>query len=269
MKSRWGKRSTYPRKRGGQRQRQGHRWTLTLTLAAVAVLALVIFGLCLVLRQLDGGEGREGGLSQGQERQWLTGEDFGIEQAVSPVDFNGNGQDDYMDILLGARKDAQAQPKYESGYYDGGYPPDDVGVCTDVIWRAFREAGYCLRDMVDQDIKLRPEAYPWIEVRDRNIDFRRVSNLRVFFEKYGQSLTLDIEKSEEWQPGDIVVFGPDDKHIGIISDRRTEDGRPLVIHNAGQHDREQDYLKWAGDRVTGHYRFDADKIDENLLIPWE
>ena len=32
-------------------------------------------------------------------------------------------------------------------------PPDTEGVCTDVIWRAFKNAGYSLKDMVDEDIK--------------------------------------------------------------------------------------------------------------------
>ena len=55
-----------------------------------------------------------------------------------------------------------------------------------------------------------------------NIDFRRVGNLYVFFHKYAESLTLDISKIEEWQPGDIVVFGSM-KHIGIISDKKKQE----------------------------------------------
>ena len=191
---------------------------------------------------------------------------FGIETIKSEVDFNENGVDDYTDIMLGARMDAKNHPKYDSRYWPEGYPPDDIGVCTDVVWRAFKNAGYSLRDMVDMDIQMRPEAYKNIEVRDYNIDFRRVVNLRVFFENYAQKLTLDITEIEQWQPGDIVIFG-NDKHIGIVSDKRNRDGIPYVIHNGGQPNREEDYFKRG--EVTGHYRFDASRISENDLKIWQ
>ena len=195
-----------------------------------------------------------------------TAERFGIETVKSEVDFNQNGVDDYTDILLGARKDAENHPTYNSAYYAGGYPPDDIGVCTDVVWRAFKNAGYSLRDMVDRDIFNNPDEYPAADPRDKNIDFRRVRNLRVFFEKYAQKLTLDTDKIEEWQPGDIIIFS-NDKHIGIVSDKRTKDGKTYIIHNGGQPMREENYLKRGV--VTGHYRFDAEKIDEEVLIGWE
>lgn len=38
--------------------------------------------------------------------------------------------DDYADIVAGARKDAENHPAYDSGYYQGGYPPADRGACT-------------------------------------------------------------------------------------------------------------------------------------------
>lgn len=193
-------------------------------------------------------------------------EHFGIETVYSTIDFNKNGVDDYTDIMLGARKDAENHPKYDSSYWAGGYPPDNIGVCTDVVWRAFKNAGYNLREMVDNDIQLRPDAYPNISKRDDNIDFRRVVNLRVFFEEYGQKLTLDTACIEQWQPGDIVIFG-NDKHIGIVSDKRNIKGQTFIIHNGGQPNREEDYFKRG--EVTGHYRFDASIIDEELLIKWQ
>ena len=192
-------------------------------------------------------------------------EDFGIETLHSSVDFDGDGTDDYTDILLGARMDAENHPKYDGSYYDGGFPPDDIGVCTDVVWRAFKNAGYNLREMVDYDVSLRPEAYPAIEKRDNNIDFRRVVNLRVFFEEYAISLTIDADEIDEWQPGDIVIF-ENNKHIGIVSDKRNADGQPYIIHNGGQPKREEDYLKRGN--VTGHYRFDASLVNPSVLIGW-
>lgn len=192
-------------------------------------------------------------------------EDLGLEVEQSAVDFNGNGMDDYRDLLLGARKDAENFPKYDGSYVQGGYPDEDTGVCTDVIWRAFREAGYDLKAMVDADIARDPVKYE-IETPDPNIDFRRVKNLQTFFEKYAVKLSNDWQEDlEEWQPGDIVVFD-DGGHIGIVSDRRTRNGRPYIIHNAGQPQREEDYLKRG--RVTGHYRFDASRVEDGVLKKW-
>jgi len=188
-----------------------------------------------------------------------------IECVLSPVDYNQNGKDDYTDFVLGARRDAENHPTYDGRYYENGYPPDNIGVCADVIWRAFREAGYSLRDMVDKDIAARPSAYVKITKPDSNIDFRRVYNLQVFFEKHAISLTNDINKVEEWQPGDIVIFG-NNTHIGIVSDKRNENGRPYIIHNGGQEEREEDYL--GREFVAFHYRFDASSVDSALICPW-
>ncbi|MCI8309583.1 MAG: DUF1287 domain-containing protein [Clostridia bacterium] len=181
--------------------------------------------------------------------------DFGIEILISKTDYDNDGIDDYTDILQGAKIEAENKPKYKSAYYSGGYPPDDEGVCTDVIWRALKNAGYSLKDMVDEDIKNNIEEYLRVGGKpDPNIDFRRVPNLKVYFERNQISLTTDLSKIEEWQPGDIVVFGS--KHIGIISDKRNKDGIPYLIHNANQPLREENALELYNEYepITGHYR---------------
>ena len=61
-------------------------------------------------------------------QKYYLAKDFGIETIKSEVDFNKNGTDDYTDILLGARKDAENHPVYNGKYYDEGYPPDNIGV---------------------------------------------------------------------------------------------------------------------------------------------
>jgi uncharacterized protein YijF (DUF1287 family) len=188
---------------------------------------------------------------------YFTAEDFGIEVIRSQSDRDGDGIDDYTDIMLGARRAVQILPVYKSAYYEGGYPPDNEGVCSDVIWRAFADAGYNLKDMVDADITASVDAYPRTEGRpDPNIDFRRVANLRPFFERNCTSLTLDPADIAEWQPGDIVTFG--DNHIGIISDKRTASGRAFLIHHSGvDHPGcEEDAL--LKDEISGHFRFDID-----------
>ncbi len=192
-------------------------------------------------------------------RRFYRAEDFGIETIYSKNDYNHNGVDDYTDILHGARKDASRRPRYRSLYYAGGYPPEDEGVCTDLVWRAFASAGYSLKEMVDEDIENNLSMYPRVDGKpDQNIDFRRVPNLKVFFERHARSLTLDPYAIEQWQPGDIVIFGENYNHIGIISDRRNIDGITYLIHNAGQPVREEDVLiHWHGTHgITGHYRFD-------------
>jgi len=193
-----------------------------------------------------------------------TADDFKIETVKSSVDYNNNGTDDYTDIMLGARIDAENKPSYDGKYYEGGYPPDDIGVCTDVIWRAFRNAGYSLRDMVDNDINKSSELYTNITKRDSNIDFRRVTNLKIFFEHHAISLTIDDADIAQWQPGDIVTYGT--KHIAIVSDKRNKDGVPYIIHNGGQPIREEDALTRLG--ISGHYRFDTSLIDKSMLIPF-
>lgn len=198
-------------------------------------------------------------------QKYYLAKDFGIETIKSEVDFNKNGTDDYTDILLGARKDAENHPVYNGKYYDEGYPPDNIGVCTDVIWRAFKNAGYSLRDMIDNDIKRRPEEYKNIKTRDKNIDFRRVVNLEIFFDEYALTLTSDISEIEEWQPGDIVIFN-NGKHIGIVSDKRNANGEPYIIHNGGQPNREEDYLKRGN--VYKHYCFDASRLPNEISVKW-
>ncbi|MDO5294832.1 MAG: DUF1287 domain-containing protein [bacterium] len=195
-----------------------------------------------------------------------TAEEFNITTITSSVDFNKNGVDDYTDILLGAKKEAQNHPKYDGTYYVGGYPPDNIGVCTDVVWRSFKNAGYCLKDMVNADIANHTDAYPKVNGSpDPNIDFRRVPNLKMYFERHGITLTLDTDKIEEWQPGDIIVFSS--THIGILSDKRNSDGVPYLIHNSGQLHREEDALLKQKE-ITGHYRFDASKLTASDLIAW-
>lgn len=187
---------------------------------------------------------------------------------TSSVDANGNGVDDYTDIVRGARNDAEAMPTYDTGYYQGGYPPSDRGACTDVVWRAFANAGYDLKAMVDADIAARPQAYSRVISKpDPNIDFRRTGVLDVFFSTYGVTLGTDIH-GDDWEQGDIVVF-EHTRHIGVVSDRRDKQGMPLIIHNMGQKQRENDYLAFRTHMaVTGHYRFDASRVPQSVIKTW-
>ena len=185
--------------------------------------------------------------------------DFGFEDLKSNMDKDYDGIDDYTDILEGALIEAENKPEYKDAYYQGGYPPETEGVCSDVIWRSLKNAGYTLKDMIDEDIENNVDDYPRVEGKpDPNIDFRRVKNLMVYFEKNHISLTVDLSKIEEWQAGDIVVFQSGGRdHIGIISNKRNEKGIPYLIHNAGQANREEDGLEFYNEYVwpiRAHYR---------------
>ncbi|MCC6097890.1 MAG: DUF1287 domain-containing protein [Olsenella sp.] len=177
--------------------------------------------------------------------------DHAVPQLHSTVDRDGDGIDDQADILQGALAYVGTHPKYKSEYCEGGYPDDGYGVCTDVVAFALRSAGYDLRELVDADIREDPFAYG-IETPDKDIDFRRVKNLQVFFRRNETSLSTDVHDIGSWQGGDIVVFS---NHIGIVSDRRNRDGVPYVIHHNDplQASYEQDILE-SRDGVVGHYR---------------
>ena len=180
-----------------------------------------------------------------------TAKDFGITPVLSGIDKDGDGIDDYTDIMQGARAFVAKKPPYKSVYYEGGYPTDENAVCTDVVWSAFKNAGYMLKDMVDADIAANPEAYfTNSEKPDPNIDFRRVRNLRIYFKRTALSLTLDASETAEWQPGDIVTYSH--SHIAIVSDKRNADGTPYIIHHGGQPVLEEDALTRS--EIDGHFR---------------
>lgn len=184
-----------------------------------------------------------------------------VEKLVVPVDKDNDGIYDLDDIVQGARQEVINKPRYRSAYYAGGYPPEDEGVCTDVVWRALKSAGYDLKTMMDEDIKKNLADYPRVnEQPDPNIDFRRVPNQISFFKKYAQCLTTEVipwdkENLKQWQGGDIVTFGPHAEHVAIISDKRRRDGVPLIIHNCGPYPREENYLLTWPSPITYHFRF--------------
>ncbi|MCM1104289.1 MAG: DUF1287 domain-containing protein [Clostridium sp.] len=183
-----------------------------------------------------------------------TSADFQIADVHSETDADGDGIDDQTDILQGAREYIATNPRYKSKYYEGGYPDDGYGVCTDLVAYALRHAGYDLRTLVDEDIAANGDLYA-IDAPDANIDYRRVRNLKVFFGHTASSLTTDIYDIAEWQGGDIVIF---ENYIGIVSDHRNDEGIAYVIHHNGvmQAAYEEDILAQRQD-IVGHYRIGA------------
>ena len=180
-----------------------------------------------------------------------TNDYFNIEQYKSKIDKDKDGIDDQTDILNNTKEYISTKPKYKSKYYETGYPNDQYGVCTDVVATALKNAGYDLMELVNIDIKNNKQNYD-IDIIDKNIDFRRVKNLIIYFKNNTINLTTDIKNTKEWQGGDIIIFK---NHIGIVSDKRNKKGIPFIIHNQSpyQSDYEQDILEYRND-IVGHYR---------------
>ncbi|NVJ60665.1 MAG: DUF1287 domain-containing protein [Gammaproteobacteria bacterium] len=153
--------------------------------------------------------------------------------------------------------------KYDGRYvvidYPGGDVPADIGVCTDVIIRSYRALGIDLQQLVHEDMKANFSVYPskriWgLNKPDPNIDHRRVPNLQTFFSRHGQVLEI-TNIVEDYKPGDLVTWMLPGNlpHIGIVSDRRTLNNMPLIVHNIGAGPKLESML--FNYPITGHYRF--------------
>ncbi|QLB40927.1 MULTISPECIES: DUF1287 domain-containing protein [Mannheimia] len=166
----------------------------------------------------------------------------------------------YGNVLVeNARKQIGVTVSYDPQYSKIDFPMGDVpattGVCTDVVIRAYRLQGLDLQQAVNKDMKSAWEKYPklWgLKNTDTNIDHRRVPNLETFFSRYGKTLSLTDINS--FQAGDIVTWRLPKNlpHIGLVSDKKSADGTPLIIHNIGRGTVEEDILfKY---KIVGHYR---------------
>jgi len=168
------------------------------------------------------------------------------------------------DIVVAARTQVGITVHYDPAYRRISYPNGDVaperGVCTDVIVRALRRArGLDLQRAVHEDMAAHASAYPrrWGDGSlDTNIDHRRVPNLMTFFKRRGYEQPISAA-GRDYLAGDIVAWdlGGGTLHIGIVSDKHTDTGTPLVVHNIGAGAREEDML--FNFRVIGHYRLSA------------
>lgn len=183
-----------------------------------------------------------------------------VPELYTRIDKNQNGIADPLDIVNAARQEVIHCTTYKSNYYQGGYPPASEGVCTDVIWRGLQGIGVQLKEKMDQHIAEHPSLYPRVNGKpDPNIDFRRVPNQAVFFENHLIQLTTeliprDINNLQEWQPGDIIVYLENFQHVAIISDKRTRDGIPYIIHNSPPFACEVKLTALQAP-ISGHYRW--------------
>ncbi len=149
-------------------------------------------------------------------------------------------------------------PAYFSIDYPGGDVPEDKGVCTDVVIRAYRMLGIDLQVEVHEDMEQNFQFYPdrWgLSGPDHNIDHRRVPNLMTFFSRHGKELEI-THYPRDYQAGDIVCWdlGGGITHIGIVVHRTSGDGRRnLIVHNIGGGQVLADCL--FDFEIIGHYRY--------------
>ncbi len=162
-------------------------------------------------------------------KSYYKASDFKIKNIYSKVDFNKNGIDDYSDILLGAKKSINKNITEE-----------------EFIINAFKYAGYDINKMIKKDTIYNEE-------KDT------LSNIKEYLKKNVKRVTKNINKIEEFQQGDILIFN---NKIGIISDKRNKYGNPFLVY----HDNkviEKDILRDID--ITYHYRFDSSLIKDELL----
>jgi uncharacterized protein YijF (DUF1287 family) len=167
-------------------------------------------------------------------------------------------------LIAAARAQIGITTRYDPAYtiiaFPGGDVPRGRGTCTDVVVRAYRDAlALDLQALVNADMRAAFAAYPhgWgLKGPDRNIDHRRVPNLRTWLRRHGAALPLPADASG-WRPGDIFtsLVGGTGTHLGLVSDRRGRAGWQ-IIQNIGAGTREEDaLLVWP---ITGRYRWALD-----------
>lgn len=166
-----------------------------------------------------------------------------------------------MKLARDAKKQIGVTVSYDPTYRKLDFPrgdvPLDTGVCTDVVIRAYRMQNIDLQQLVNHDMNNNWSAYPkiWgLKVPDPNIDHRRVPNLEVFFKRHGQSLSLTDKDS--FKPGDIVTWRlPNGNlpHMGMVSNKKSAEGTPLIVHNIGHGAQLQDVL--FAYPIVGHFRY--------------
>jgi uncharacterized protein YijF (DUF1287 family) len=164
-------------------------------------------------------------------------------------------------MVAAAVAQTRSSVTYDGSYrripYPGGDVPGTIGVCTDVVIRAYRRIGVDLQVKVHEDMTRAFKSYPqlWgMAGPDTNIDHRRVPNLQTFLRRVGGELPVSRDPSR-YRPGDLVTWllPRNLPHIGIVAGERSLAGTPLVVHNIGRGPEIEDMLfKYP---ITGHYRY--------------
>ncbi|MRX28311.1 DUF1287 domain-containing protein [Kangiella sp. HZ709] len=173
------------------------------------------------------------------------------------------------ELVNAALSRTNASVTYDGAYRKIAYPmgdvPADVGVCTDVVIRAYRAIDLDLQELVHIDMSQNFSEYPknWgLNRPDTNIDHRRVPNLEAFFKRYAEVLVI-TDDSEDYQPGDIVSWRLDNNlpHIGIVSNvKDSNSGNYKIVHNIGRGPTLEDML--FDYKIVGHFGYLPEKAED-------
>ncbi len=164
-------------------------------------------------------------------------------------------------LVEAALERIQHTVRYDGAYVKLDYPdgdvPADTGVCTDEVIRSYRALGIDLQKLVHEDMQRSFSAYPqdWgLRSTDKNIDHRRVPNLRTFFKRRGASLPV-TQNAADYLPGDLITCTVAGKlpHIAIVVPAADGSATPWIVHNIGQGPKHENRLFEFP--LTGHYRF--------------
>lgn len=190
---------------------------------------------------------------------------LGDGAAPPPGDADRDGIPDPLDVLIGGKKVVIDGAPYGGGYIQIDFPNGDIprgqGVCTDVIIRAGRNAGFDLQAALQRDIRSARGSYPMVRRPNASIDHRRVKTILPYFLRHWDRRKVELDAADDpLRPGDVVFFdtfpskpGPD--HIGVVSDTIGPSGMPMVINSwtDGFRTSEMDLLSFVP--VTHRFRF--------------
>ena len=164
-------------------------------------------------------------------------------------------------LVAAAVEQTRHQVTYDGSYrvipYPNGDVPANIGVCTDVIIRAYRAVGIDLQRLVHEDMRSAFSSYPalWgLKRPDHNIDHRRVPNLQTFLKRQGAELPRS-RNGADYQAGDVVTWMLPGNlpHIGLVSSTRAASGRLMMVHNIGRGPQIEDVM--FNYDITGRYRY--------------
>jgi uncharacterized protein YijF (DUF1287 family) len=165
-------------------------------------------------------------------------------------------------LTAAALAQTSREVRYDGSYrripYPGGDVPADVGVCTDVVIRAYRAVGVDLQQRVHEDMGRAFHAYPklWgLPAPDPNIDHRRVPNLQAYFRRRGTAVAVTRDP-RDYRVGDLVTWMLPGNlpHIGlVVAEPGAGAEGPTIVHNIGNGPEREDMLFRFP--ITGHYRY--------------
>ena len=139
--------------------------------------------------------------------QKYSNSDFNITTYKSLHDEDDDGIDDQTDILNNVKAYVSSKPKYKSKYYETGYPDDEYGVCTDVVANGLKDAGYDLKELVNEEMS-----------------FTELDNFMMengYYSVFDDGVTADIK-----QDGNVVYTATDSNEceVQIFFDITTDNG---------------------------------------------